>query len=88
MIYTSPTTFQQYGVITFENGRDTLHFSTQGQGNIVEDADKNVKLGSAILRIDYGHGRFEKASGMITSNFVVNDDGAVTDSQVGMVQVG
>ncbi len=87
VIYTSETTFQQYGVITFENGKDTLHFSTKGEGHIVEDADKQVKLGSAILRIDHGHGRFEGAGGLITSNFVVNDDGEVTDNQVGVVQV-
>ncbi len=61
VIYTSETTFQQYGVITLENGKDTLHFSTQGQGRIVDDADINVKLGSAIFRIDYGHCRFEAA---------------------------
>ena len=47
-----------------------------------------IRLGSATLRIDYGRGRFEKASGVITSNFVINDNGEVTDNQVGVVEVG
>ena len=87
VIYTSATTFQQYGTISFENSKDRLHFSTQGQGHIADDPSKTLKLGSAILRIDRGDGRFRQASGLITSNFVVNNDGEVTDNQVGVVQV-
>jgi len=87
IIYTGKDTFQQYAVITFANGKDTLHVSTQRPGTIVEDADKQLRLGSATLRVDYGHGRFFGASGTITSNFVINDNGEVTDSQVGIVLV-
>ena len=88
VIYTGEASFQQYGTITFANNNDRLHFSTKGQGRISEDPVTKIRLGSATLRIDYGRGRFEKASGVITSNFVINDNGEVTDNQVGVVEVG
>lgn len=48
MVTTGNGTFQQYGTITFEDSRDRLHFSTQGQGRIEDRADG--KLASATPR--------------------------------------
>jgi len=87
IIYTGKDAFRQYAIITFANGKDTLHVSTQRPGTIVGDADKQLRLGSTVLRIDYGHGRFFGASGTITSSFVVKENGEITDSQVGIVLV-
>ena len=83
MVTTGNGTFQQYGTITFEDSRDRLHFSTQGQGRIEDRADG--KLASATLKTDRGEDRFRDASGLITSDFSVDENGNVTDNQIGAV---
>jgi hypothetical protein len=40
-----------------------------------------------MWRIDSGQGQFEGASGLITSNFTVGDDGEVTDNHFGVIFV-
>ncbi len=85
IVLTGNGTFQQYGTITFEDSRDRLHFSTQGQGRIEESADG--KRASASLKIDRGEGRFRDASGLISTEFSVDENGNVIDSQVGAVRL-
>jgi hypothetical protein len=85
MVLTGNGTFQQYGTITFEDSRDRLHFSTQGQGRIEESAEG--KRASATLKIDRGEGRFHNASGLIASEFSVDEDGNVTDNQIAAVRL-
>ena len=85
MVLTGNGTFQQYGTITFVDGRDRIHFSTQGQGRIEESTDG--KQASATLKIDRGEGRFRDASGLIASEFSVDENGNVTDNQIGAVRL-
>ena len=84
VVLTGNGTFQQYGTITFEDSRDRLHFSTQGQGRIEEGSEKRA---SATLKIDRGEGRFRNASGLIASEFSIDEFGNVTDNQVGAVRI-
>ena len=84
VVMTGNGTFQQYGTITFEDSRDRLHFSTQGQGRIEDGAEKRA---SATLKIDRGEGRFHNASGLIASEFSVDEDGNVTDNQIAAVRL-
>ena len=85
MVMTGNGTFQQYGTITFEDSRDRLHFSTQGAGQIEENSDG--KQATATLKIDRGEGRFRHASGRIASEFSVDENGIVTDNQIGAVRL-
>ena len=85
MVFTGNGTFQQYGTITFEDSRDHNHFSTQGQGQIEDSADG--KQASATLKIDRGEGRFRDASGLIASDFSVDENGQVIDNQIGAVRL-
>ncbi len=85
IVLTGNGTFQQYGTITFEDSRDRLHFSTHGQGRIEEIADG--KQASATLKIDRGEGRFRDASGLISTEFSVDENGNVIDNQVGAVRL-
>ena len=85
IVLTGNGTFQQYGTITFEDSRDRLHFSTHGQGRIEESAEG--KQASATLKIDRGEGRFRDASGLISTEFSVDENGNVIDSQVGAVRL-
>jgi len=84
IVLTGNGTFQQYGTITFEDSRDRLHFSTQGQGRIEDGAEKHA---TATLKIDRGEGRFHNASGLISSNFSVNEHGDVIDNQIAAVRL-
>ncbi len=85
VVMTGNGTFQQYGTITFEDSRDRLHFSTQGAGQIEENSDG--KQATATLKIDRGEGRFRHASGRIASEFSVDENGIVTDNQIGAVRL-
>ena len=85
MVLTGNGTFQQYGTITFEDSRDRIHFSTQGQGRIEDSAAG--KQASATLKIDYGEVRFRNASGLIASEFSIDENGQVIDKQVGAVRL-
>jgi hypothetical protein len=80
---TGDTSFQEQGTISMEKGR--LHFSTVGQGYLGGSPDPKVRRGSVIWRIDRGEGRFLGATGLITSNFIVTDEGEVTDNHFGVL---
>jgi hypothetical protein len=80
---TGATSFQEKGTISI--GESRLHFSTVGEGYLGGSPDPIVRHGSVIWRIDRGEGRFQGATGLITSNFVVTDQGEVTDNQFGVL---
>jgi hypothetical protein len=82
---TGDTTFEEQGTISM--GKSRLHFSTVGQGYLGGSPDPNVRHGSVIWRIDWGEGRFQGTTGLITSNFVVTDQGEVTDNHFGVLFV-
>ena len=83
--FTGENTFQESGTITFGDQRHCLHFSTVGQGHIGPSADPQLKSGSVIWKIDRGEGQFEGATGLITSNFLVNGAGEVIDNHFGVI---
>lgn len=83
--FTGETTFQESGTITFGENRHRLHFSTVGQGYIGPSADPSLKHGSVIWKIDRGEGQFERARGLITSNFFVSDEREVTENHFGVI---
>jgi hypothetical protein len=84
VVMTGNGSFQQYGTITFEDSRDRLHFSTRGQGRIEDGVEKHA---TATLKIDRGEGRFHNASGLIASEFSIDENGNVTDNQIAAVRI-
>ena len=44
-----------------------------------------LRHGMVTWELDGGSGRFEHASGRITSTFTLSDDGEVTDEQHGLI---
>jgi hypothetical protein len=82
--FTGETAFQENGTIRFgENS--SLTFSTVGSGYLAPSAESGVMAGSVIWKIDSGEGQLAGASGLITSNFSVDADGAVVDNHVGVI---
>jgi hypothetical protein len=82
--FTGATSFIESGTITFGAG-NTLRFSTVGAGHLDVSTDPSRKHGSVMWRIEGGEGQFAGASGLITSNFFVGDDLAVTDHHFGVI---
>jgi hypothetical protein len=81
---TGVTSFQEVGTIAFADGH-CLRFATVGSGHLGASADPTRKHGAAMCRIGDGEGRFAGASGLITSNFVLGDDGTLTDHHLGVI---
>ena len=62
----------------------TLQFRATG-GRLGPTPDEHLRQGAAVAEIDGGTGQFARATGRITSNFVLSDTGEVTDHQLGVV---
>lgn len=85
--YESSYTLREDGVRFTENGTvtvgpdgDTLAFSTLGFGYLLpEDPDTNMNPGAVMWTIDSGTGFFAGATGLITSNFRVNQQNRSVD---------
>lgn len=78
--------FELAGTVAFGNG-NALRFRSLGRGVIRSSPEPGLRHGSAICEIDGGSGDLGKASGQITSSFLVSDTGELTDHQVGLVFV-
>jgi len=77
--------FTETGTISFGDDDHELRFSTVGQGHMGPSADEKYSAGTVTWKVDGGEGQFEGASGYITSNFLVTEEGEVTDYQFGVI---
>lgn len=77
--------FREYGTITFGDGGNAIRFDTIGSGSFAPAAEPGVQHGTIMWRIEGGTGTFEGASGLITSNFIIEADGSVTDYHFGVI---
>lgn len=84
--FTGETSFQESGTIEFGAGH-RLSFSTVREGYIASSPDPELKHGCVIWKVERGEGQFEKASGLIVSNFFVSTAGEVTDNHCGVLFV-
>jgi hypothetical protein len=82
--FTGETSFQETGTITFGPG-NSVQFSTVGSGYLGPSADPERKHGAVMWRIDGGEGQFAGVSGLITSNFFVDDQLGVVDHHFGVL---
>lgn len=80
---TGETSFDEQGTMTFDAGGDSVRFTTLGEGYLGPSPEEGLLQGSVIWRIDEGTGRFEGATGLITSNFLLeSESGKVAERQV------
>jgi hypothetical protein len=82
--FTGETSFQEIGTIAFGAGH-LLRFSTIGSGYLGASPDPAHKHGSVMWQVEGGEGQFTGASGLITSNFFVGEDLAITDHHFGVL---
>jgi hypothetical protein len=71
VIFTGESTFTESGTISFNDGEGEVDIATVGEGTLGPSAEAGVLQGAVIWRITEGRGRFEGASGLITSNFLL-----------------
>ena len=82
--FTGETSFQEVGTIGFGEGH-VLHFSTVGSGYLAASEDLDRKQGTVMWRVERGEGQFAEASGLITSNFFVDEELKVVDHHFGVL---
>jgi hypothetical protein len=82
--FTGETSFQEVGTIGFGAGH-RLRFSTVGSGYLGPGADPGRKQGAVAWRVEGGEGQFAGASGLITSNFFVDEQLGVVDHHFGVL---
>jgi hypothetical protein len=84
--FTGESTFTERGRLEIDDGDAALDFATFAHGSLGPSADSELHHGSVIWRIERGHGRFQGASGLITSNFLLRpSSGEVDERQVAVV---
>ncbi|HEY7151494.1 MAG TPA: hypothetical protein VH391_07415 [Solirubrobacterales bacterium] len=84
--FTGESTFAERGRLTVNDGEAALDFATVSDGTLGPSADPDVAHGSVMWRIEKGRGRFEGATGLITSNFLLRPaSGEVDERQVAVV---
>jgi hypothetical protein len=79
-------TFEDAGTIEFGHG-NSVRFRSVGPGRLVKCPDRNLRHGTVVREVEGGNGQFERAEGLITSNFLVSDTGEVTDNHLGLIFV-
>jgi hypothetical protein len=84
VIFTGETSFQESGSILFGEGH-RLTFATLGSGFLGPGHDPSRRHGAVIWRVTGGEGQFAGLSGLITSNFTVGPDLAITDHHFGVL---
>lgn len=82
--FTDEGVFLESGTIDFGPG-DRVRFTTVGHGVLGPSADPARQHGAVLWRVVGGEGQFAGASGLITSNFFVGADLAVTDHHFGVL---
>ena len=84
--HTSDSTFSETGTIRFGEADDEVDIVIVGDGTVGVSPDVDLKHGAVVYRIVSGRGRFAGASGLITSNFVVEAaSGEFEEQQVAVV---
>lgn len=84
MVFADATTFREQGTIVFGPESELL-FRTLGTGHLAPSASPGLRHGTVTWELDGGSGRLAGASGRITSNFTVTDEGEVADEQLGLI---
>ena len=78
--------FWEWGWVSFNNG-NVLKFDTVGTGEFQPIGAQGLMQGGIVWEVDGGSGIFERAKGIITSNFTLDKDNRVTDYHHGVIFV-
>lgn len=80
--------FEGKGVLTFgDEGEHELRFATVHAGHLGPSAIPGVMAGSVSWHVQGGTGRFQSATGLITSTFTLSDSGDLSEYHCGLIFV-
>ena len=83
---TGETSFLESGMIAFGDGH-RCRFSTVGQGHVAASAEPGTSHGAVMWQVEDGEGQFAGATGLITSNAVLDANLDLVDHQFGAIYV-
>ena len=84
--HTGETTFTETGTLRLDDGTGEWDIVSVSDGTLGPSADPEVLHGAVVYRIVAGRGRFEGASGLVTSNFLLRPAaGEFDETQVAIV---
>ena len=83
---TGETSFLESGTIAFGDGH-RVRFSTVGQGYVSAGAEPGTSHGTIMWQVEGGEGQFAGATGLITSNALLDAKLRVVDHQFGVIYV-
>jgi hypothetical protein len=87
VVFASQSTFTETGTITVGDDGE-LDIDTVGEGTLEPSAEPDLLHGAVVWRVTAGRGRFEGASGLIASNFLLQpQSGDVQEWQAGLIFV-
>ena len=81
-----PDSFSEQGTITFGENH-VLRFTTIQNGCLTPSAGPHTLAGAASWKVDGGEGQFAQATGLITSNFTLDETGVRNEYQLGVIFV-
>jgi hypothetical protein len=78
--------FEGRGVLTFgDAGEHEIRFATFQAGRLEPSAVPAVMAGTVSWRVEGGSGRFESATGFITSTFTLTSSGELSEYHCGLI---
>lgn len=81
-----PDSFSEQGTIAFGENH-VLRFTTVQNGCLVPSSGPHPLAGAASWKVEGGEGQFAQATGLITSNFTLDESGVRNDYQFGVIFV-
>jgi hypothetical protein len=81
-------TFEGKGFLAFGEGSEhELRFATVHAGHLGPSTMPGIMAGSVSWHVQGGTGRFESATGLITSTFTLSDSGELSEYHCGLIFV-
>ena len=78
--------FEGEGVLTFgDEGEQELRFKSVQPGHLSPSPLPGVMAGAVTWRVEGGSGRYQNATGFITSTFTLTDSGELSDYHCGLI---
>jgi hypothetical protein len=86
MRVTGGDAFEGHGILTFgDEGENALRFKTVQAGHLAETVVPGVMAGTVSWHVEGGSGRFESATGVITSTFTLTASGDLNEYHCGLI---
>jgi hypothetical protein len=78
--------FEGEGVMTFgDDAQHALRFRSVQAGHLGPSTAPGIMAGTVSWRVDGGSGRFQSATGFVSSTFTLTESGELSDYHCGLI---